>query len=53
MVALCESEEASRKYVEQLKSRYYSEITVGDNNLDTLVFPTSPQSGAEIILNDL
>lgn len=52
VVALCDSEEKSRIYIDELKERYYSGITVGDNNLDALVFPTSPQSGAKIILNE-
>ena len=53
IVALCNSVESSQKYIEELKKNYYAKLENIDlDNLGNIVFATSPQCGAEIILNE-
>ncbi|XP_055911721.1 N-acetylgalactosamine kinase [Eupeodes corollae] len=51
IVALCESIESSKKYIELLKMKYYSKLSkVDESNLENVVFATFPQNGAEILV---
>lgn len=51
IVAICDSLEKSAQYIQELKEKYYSDILSADrSSLDSAVFVTSPQKGAEILL---
>lgn len=52
IVALCDSVSKSQRYIQELKEKYYKGLPIRDIDLDGVVFATSPQSGAEIFLND-
>lgn len=52
IVAACNSIEQSQHYIDQLKQQYYQKLPNCTNvDLSSVVFATSPQSGAEIYLN--
>lgn len=53
IVAACNSVEQSQTYIDELVKQYYSKLpNFGANaDLSSIVFATSPQSGAEIYLN--
>lgn len=49
IVALCDSHEISKAYIDELKKSYYANLPQAqDRNLDHIVFATSPQSGAVV-----
>lgn len=51
IVALCDSIEASKKYIELLKIKFYSKLAkVQEMNLENVIFSTFPQEGAEILM---
>lgn len=51
IVALCNSVAASQRYINELKENYYKHLeNVNENDLDNIIFATSPQGGAEIFV---
>lgn len=52
-MALCESAAQADEYVELLRNDYYEYRSEYDASTgDEQIFPTSPQGGAAIIIND-
>lgn len=53
IVAICDSIESCDRYINELKKSYYSHLPEAKHkNLDDIVFASSPQSGAEIIIDE-
>lgn len=53
-MALCESKESSQKFINELTEQYYKKLPEFGSglHLENVLFATSPQSGAEIVLNE-